>query len=151
VLLLRDDAPAAETEAIVASVLAGMTECRRELLRGRIDGRYAKRVRLVDLVGVIQAETSGGILERLNTQAKAWGRAVGSVLPAESVSPVLAWQADGSRLLDRLWPGARAVLVMHDESGTIRAVLPMGRETLSEAVRDALVAGVLPQAGGLPE
>ncbi|VAX42843.1 hypothetical protein MNBD_PLANCTO03-179 [hydrothermal vent metagenome] len=142
VLLLRDDAPAAETEAIVASVLAGMTECRRELLRGRIDGRYAKRVRLVDLVGVIQAETSGGILDRLNTQAEAWHRAAGSVLPAESVSPVLAWQADGSRLLDRLSPGARAVLVMHDDRGTIRAVLPMEAETSSEAVRDALVAGV---------
>ena len=142
VLLFRDDVPAVETEAIVASVLAGMIECRRELLRGRIDGRYAKQVRLVDVVGVVQAEAKGGILGRLHTQAEAWGRAVGSVLPAESVEPVLAWQADGSRLLDRLAPGAQAVLVMHDARGTIRAVLPMGAETSAKAVRDALVAGV---------
>ncbi len=141
-LLLRDDAPAAETNAIVAAVLSGMTECRRELLRGRIDGRYSKRLRLVDLVGVIQAETSGGILERINTQAEAWRRAVESALPAEAVTPELAWQADGSRLIDRFSPGAKAVLVMHDSSGMILAVLPMRAETPSEMVRDALVVGV---------
>ncbi len=150
VLLLRDDTPATQTRAIVVSVLAGMTESRREFLRGRIDGRFAKQLRLVDLFGVIQAETSGGILERINTQAEAWHDAIESALPAETIKPELAWQADGSRLIDRVSPGALAVLVMHDSTGTIRTILPMRPETPADIVRDALVAGVAEVAGGLP-
>jgi hypothetical protein len=142
VLLMRDDMPTDDTRSFVASVLAGVVECRRELLRGRIDGRFAKTVRLVDFLGVVQAETSGGILERIGSQAEAWSEAVAMVHAAEATKPVLTWYADESRLIDRLVPGAQSVLVVHDGGGTIRAVLAVDSLTSSESVRDAMVAAV---------
>lgn len=140
-VLMRDDTAPEQSRAIAEALLGGVIACRRDLLRGRIDGVYSKRLRLEGPVGVVLAETTGGILERIDRQAEAWRAAVEAVWPAESEGPELVWAADEGRVVDRLAPGAQGVLVLYDGRGTIRAILPLGAGTSVEAVRASLVAG----------
>lgn len=145
VLLMRDDLEPARAAAAARVAAGAMAETRRELVRGRISGELPKRLRLVELLGVIQAQTSGGILERIASQAEVWDGAVGESFPAGEARPVLAWFADESRLIDRLAPAAEAVLVMHDGLGEIRSVLPIGPEADAGVLQRALV-----EAAGRP-
>lgn len=145
VLLMRDDMAPARAAVAARVAASAMAETRRELVRGQISGGLPKRLRLVELLGVIQAQTSGGILERIASQTEVWEGAVGESLPPDEPRPVLAWFADESRLIDRLVPGAEAVLVMHDGLGVVRSVLPIGPEADAGVLQRALV-----EAAGRP-
>ncbi len=144
-LLMRDDLEPARAAAAARVAMGAMAETRRELVRGQISGGLPKRLRLVELMGVIQVQTSGGILERIASHTEVWESAVGEILTPDEPRPVLAWFADESRLIDRLAPGAGAVLVMHDGLGVIRSVLPVGPEADAGVLQRALV-----EAAGRP-
>jgi hypothetical protein len=139
-LLVRDDLPAETTRAAAEAAISGITELRRELLRGRLDGRLDKRVRFAELVGVVQAQTTEGMLERVAQQSGAWLAAVEPV--AEAERPVLAWTGGEGRLIDRFAPGAAAVVVLYDGAGVIRAIVPLDGRPTADAVAAGLIGGV---------
>ena len=142
VLLIRDDTPAETTRLGTLAALHAMTELQRELLRGRIDGRFDERVRLVELLGVVVAQTTGGILDRVAEEEAAWNAAVVSARPVESQRPELTWTGGEARLIDRLAPGAELVLVMHDGTGEILAIKHIDEATTAKLLADDLAAAV---------
>lgn len=140
-LLLHDDTPVETTRSIAETALHAVTDFQRELLRGRLDGRFDKRVRLAGTLGVIQAQTTGGMLDRIARLSGAWLAAEEASRPSATDRPELAWTGGEARLIDRLAPGATGVLVLYDGTGVIRAIVPVEADSGEDAVSASLIGG----------
>lgn len=123
----------------LASLVSGVAaDLRRELVRGRVDGRYDKRLKLADTVCGIIAGPGEDILGRVAAITPAWSERV--FADATGRAPELAWSAEDSRLIDRVQVGAGAVTVMLDGAGRVLAVLAIDETMPPERVLSTLVA-----------
>ncbi len=140
--LFRADEPATEIEDLAVRTLGALVELRREIVRGRIDGRFDKRLALREVVGIALVEQEGGAFERIDAQHGAWRSAVAEAWPAPGEPPALLWMPAEARLLDRVAPGERSALVLLDGSGTLRAIAPVRPGGQTAEISAALAAGL---------
>jgi len=150
IYLYRDGKTEAETRVVFAILAQTLREFGRDLLRGRIAGRLDKRLRLLQMIGVVEVAQDGQTLDRLDELQRQWQAffsAENRVLPSV---PALAWVAVDTRLIDRLWPGASGVLVLLDGSGRIIASLPVEPDTTVESLRGNLLSAINASATRAP-
>jgi hypothetical protein len=144
VLLLRDSSTPSFIGETVRKVVDAYQSTSRDLLRGRIDGLYDKRVRLNGLSGLVEVTTDATVFDRLNAKAEAWANSVGTSEPNRSAQPKLGWFVTDTRLVDRLALSSEAVVVVLDENRQIRAVLPLGDGVAEVGIRHTLLGVVVP-------
>jgi hypothetical protein len=134
--------PSQENEQLAEHALGVLTELRREVLRGRIDGRFDKRLALEEVVGLALVEQQGDAFERIDAQHTAWRSAVDRAWGAAGEPPRLLWAAAEPRLLDRVAPGAPSALVLLDGRGVILAATPVEPGSLRAELCATLVSGL---------
>lgn len=142
VWLVRADEPPERVRAMAGTALRALLETRREILRGRMDGRFDKRLGLRQILALTLAEQIGGSVEDLSGLEQAWTAAVADAWPERSAAPEFGWTAAQPRLIDRLSPGAASVLVLIDGRGAILAVEPVSTESSATEVSTRLAAGL---------
>lgn len=137
--LFRADLSPESLRPLAERALAAVVSLRREILRGRIDGRLDKRLGLREVVAIALVEQEGDTFEQIEQQRPMWEAAVGAAWRGGAEAPSLAWTPAEARLLDRVAPGAPSALVLLDGRGVILAAAPIDEST----ARGALEAGLI--------
>ena len=144
VLFLRDDAAPALVRDIAASLANAYADTSRDLLRGRLDGVYDKRVQLAGLAGAVEVTTDDTVLARLEAIADAWRDAIAATGRSFPDGSGIGWFVTDARLVDRLALAADAVVVVLDDNRQIRAIVPVHGRTPSAEVAAAILNAIAP-------
>jgi len=142
VLFFRDSTPPAFVRDAVGKVAAALETTSRDVLRGRLDGLYDKRLRLMGLAGAVEVTTDDEVFTRLDAKAAAWREGFvdsGQDVPA---GPGLGWFVTDARLVDRVALTAEAAVVMLDGAGRIRTIVPINAESTAEDLGAVLLSSV---------
>lgn len=139
VLFLRNSTPPEFVREAAGKLAEAYTTVSRDVLRGRLDGTYDKRLRLAGLTALVEVTTDSTVLERLRTEARVWDDATSAMPQGIAGGKAIGSFVSGDRMVDRLAFTAEAAMVMIDDNRKIRAILPIDERTLQDAMRQTLL------------
>lgn len=142
VLFLRDEPDDAAITLAASTLAEAYTQTQRSLLRGRLDGLYNKRLRLAGMSGAIEVTTDDQVFDRLQAMEQAWHDAVVAYRDRSSAPPPVGWYVNDTRLLDRLAMAAQAAVVVLDDAGVLRGVIPVDTSTPADLLAEMLLETV---------
>lgn len=144
VLFLRDNTPPEFVRGISSMLATAYADTARELLRGRLDGVYDKRVRLAGLAAAVEVTTDDSVLARLDACAEAWREAVAATGRPFPNGAGFGWFVTDTRLVDRLALASEAAVVVLDDNRQIKAILPVHSRTQQAEIGSALLQAIAP-------
>lgn len=148
VLFLRDDTPPEFVRGVTSMLANAYADTARELLRGRLDGAYDKRLRLAGLAAAVEVTTDDTVLARLDSCAEAWREAVEATGRPFPNGAAIGWFVTDTRLVDRLVDrlalASDAAVVVLDDNGQIKAILPVHARTQQAEIASALLQAIAP-------
>jgi|GEM_PF-2976987 len=145
VLFLRDDTAPEFVRGISSMLATAYADTARELLRGRLDGAYDKRVRLAGLAAAVEVTTDDSVLARLDSCAAAWREAIAATGRSFPKGAGIGWFVTDTRLVDRIALASEAAVVVVDDNGQIKAILPVHARTQQAEIASVLLQAIAPE------
>lgn len=142
-VFFRDSTPPVFVHDVAVKVAEALEATSRDVLRGRLEGMYSKRLRLLGLAGAVEVTTDEDMFTRLDAKAAAWQEGLADPGQEDAApGPAMGWFVSGARLVDRLALSAESVVIVVDGAGTLRAIVPIDAETTAEDLGAALLSSV---------